>query len=100
MAWLHNLLHSSHFTCVEPDLHAVRAVRSFPADVLRVVAGKSAAMLIALLRDVLPPPRPEVVAAPAAASPGGRGRCGVDAHPRAWSYPHHAHVPRTPPESQ
>jgi hypothetical protein len=62
MACLHNLLHSSHFTCVEPDLDAVGVVGRFREDVFHDAASKPSTTLIVLLRDVHPQPWPDVFA--------------------------------------
>jgi hypothetical protein len=62
MACLHNLLHASHFACLEPDLDAVWVEGRFREDVLHDTAGELSAPLILLLRNVYSQPRLDVFA--------------------------------------
>jgi hypothetical protein len=52
MAWLHNLLHASHFPGLEPDLNTVRMEGGLREDVLHDAAGELPTPLIMLLGDV------------------------------------------------
>ena len=52
MAGLHNLLHASHFTCVEPDLDAARVEGGFREDVSHNAASKLPRTLVLLLCHV------------------------------------------------
>ena len=54
MACLHNLLHASHFACLEPDLDAARVEGGCCQDVFHDAAGQSPGTLVVLLRDVHP----------------------------------------------
>ena len=49
MTSLHNLLHASHFTCLEPDLNAARVEGGFRENVFHDTAGKLPGTLIVLL---------------------------------------------------
>src|SRR6266446_1575393 len=56
MVCLHNLLHASHFACLEPDLDATRVEGRCREDVFHDATGQSPGTLILLLRDVHPQP--------------------------------------------
>src|SRR5262245_11849491 len=62
MAWLLNLLHSSHFPGCEPDLDAVWMGGRVCEDVFHDAASELPAALIVLLRDVHSQPRLDVFA--------------------------------------
>jgi hypothetical protein len=62
MVCLHNLLHLSHFPCVEPDLDAVWVVGRCREDVIHDAAGEPSTPLIVFLRDVHPQPWRDVFA--------------------------------------
>src|SRR4029450_9581834 len=62
LACLHNLLHASHFTCLEPDLDAARVEGGLRENVFHDAAGQSPGALILLLRDVYPEPWLDVFA--------------------------------------
>jgi hypothetical protein len=50
-AWRHNLLYSTHFPGLEPDLDAMGMIGRVRQDVLHDAAGELPAPLILLLRD-------------------------------------------------
>jgi hypothetical protein len=62
MVGLDNLLHASHFACLEPDLDAARVEGGCCQDVLHDAIDEPSAALILLLRDVHPQPWPDVFA--------------------------------------
>src|SRR5216684_4356490 len=62
MVCLDNLLHASHFACLEPDLDAARVEGGCCQDVFHDAIGEPSAALILLLRDVHPQPWPDVFA--------------------------------------
>src|SRR2546426_2098596 len=62
MACLHNLLHASHFACLESDLDAARVEGGLCQDVFHDAAGQSPSALVVLLRNVHPRPWLDVFA--------------------------------------
>src|SRR6476661_5638322 len=52
LASLHDLLHASHFTCLEPDLDAARVEGGFREDVSHNAASKLPRTLVLLLCNV------------------------------------------------
>ncbi|SRR6266571_7575213 len=62
MAGLHNLLHTPHFACLEPDLDPARVEGGFREDVFHDAAGQFPGPLVVLLRNVHPQPWLDVFA--------------------------------------